>query len=749
MTINVTSLKKQKWGVSISLSLVVPLLALTGTAVAADTEIKAAEPLQEVVVISSRYPVPLSDVVGSVHSISSAEIEERMVGDLHSLLATTVGVSVNRRQAYGRTYNDGVSIRGLGGKRVNILIDGIRIADAYTGYGRDVIDISLLKQVEILKGPSSALYGSDGLAGVVSYITKDPADLATKGSPYTSLRTHYDSATSSNKIGLLTAIAGDKLDGLIQIAKQEINETQLHSEADLTPNPMDGHQDTLFGKLKYNISATSALAFTADIQRWEGDWDFQTDIGMSFFPTIVNTSESIGADKGSRDRFSLDYTYESETLLADEGKISLYSQATDQSQVTNKQTQTFGAGLEARPTAMAKEFQNYQFNQKIEGISVEYFKSLTSDNGRAHQIVYGAELEQIEVMRPRYKTSMDLSTGAIISTFGGDVYPNKTFPDTKTRRTGIFVNDRITLTDRATIVFGLRYDEYKLSPSSDALFANSNVAMNALAKIDDGALSTKFGFLYDLSDQVSVFAQYAEGFRSPDYESANLTFTNFAYYYSVAPNANLESEESAGFELGIRGNHRDLAWALTTYQTDYKQFIETALTGATSQGISIYQYVNKDDVKIQGLEFEVQKTLSKNIIAKVSANRTYGESKGEKLTTINPSEGILSLKWISDSGKLSIMGITTMVASGPSDLAPNCGRSGCSQLLELPGRVTSDIFLDYQLTEKLGAKIGVTNLTDVKYSEWSAVNGKLASDPNLDLFLQPGREFSAALRYTF
>ena len=749
MIINVTALKKRKWGLSISLSLVLPLLAVIGTSAVAETETKLTGNLQEVVVISSRYPVLLSDVVGSVHSISSAEIEERMVDDLHSLLATTVGISVNRRQAYGRTYNDGVTIRGLGGKRVNILLDGIRIADAYTGYGRDVVDVSLLKQVEILKGPSSALYGSDGLAGVVSYITKDPADLATKDSPYISLRTHYDSATSSNKIGLLTALAGDRLNGLLQIAKQEMNNTYLHSDAELTPNPMDGHQETLFGKLKYNISDTSALTFTADIQRWEGDWDLQTDIGMSFFPAIVNTAESIGTDNGNRDRFSLDYTYESEAPLADKGKISLYSQATDQSQITNKQTLTFGGGLEARPTAMAKEFRDYQFNQQIEGISVEYFKSLTSDTGRTHQIVYGAELEQIEVMRPRYKKSLDLSTGATTSIFGGDVYPNKTFPDTKTSRTGIFVNDRITLTDRATIVFGLRYDEYKLSPTSDALFNNSNVAMNALAEIKDGAISTKFGFLYDLTDQVSVFAQYAEGFRSPDYESANLTFTNFAYYYSVAPNANLESEESAGFELGLRGNHRDLAWALTTYQTDYKDFIETALTGATQQGISIYQYVNKDDVTIQGLEFEVQKTFSKNIIAKVSLNRTYGDSKGEKLTSIDPSEGVLSLKWISDSGKLSIMGIATMVASGPSELDPTCGRGGCNSLLELPGRVTHDIFIDYQLTDKLGAKIGVTNLTDVKYSEWSAVNGKLASDPNLDLFLQSGREFSAALRYTF
>ena len=45
----------------------------------------------------------------------------------------------------------GFRIRGLGGKRVNVIIDGVRIPDSYVGYGRDVVDVDLVKKVEILK----------------------------------------------------------------------------------------------------------------------------------------------------------------------------------------------------------------------------------------------------------------------------------------------------------------------------------------------------------------------------------------------------------------------------------------------------------------------------------------------------------------------------------------------------------------------------------------------------------------------
>ena len=744
--------KTLSWGktsLSASIILTAPLLALSISAISAEGQTENMDNIEEVVIVSSRYPVPLNGVVGSVAVISGEDISGRMVNDMQDLLATTVGVSVNRRQAYGRTYNDGISIRGLGGKRVNILIDGIRIADAYTGYGRDVVDMGLLKRVEILKGPSSALYGSDGLAGVVSYVTKDPEDLATEGAPYLSFSTQYDSASSRSKAGVLAAMTGERLDGLFQITKHNMSETNLHSDAELSPNPLEGDQESVFAKLKYRISDTSDLTFTADIQRWHGDWDLQTDVGMSARPPFVNTSESLGKDEGNRDRFSLDYSFDLQSSWVDQGKISLYSQKTDQAQITNEQTQTFGLGLQAAPTDLSSEYRNYQFNQSIAGVSLEMFKSFATQTGQSHQIVYGAELERIDVQRPRYKTATDLVTQLSTSVFGSDVFPNKTFPDTETKRTGLFINDRIELTDRATMVIGIRYDEYQLTPTADELFNNSNAAQNQLANIDDGAFSSKVGFLYDLSERVSVFAQYAEGFRSPDYESANLTFTNFAYYYSVAPNPDLESEESAGFELGLRGNHNELTWSLAAYETDYEKFIETDLTGSTPQGISIYQYVNKNDVTIKGLEFEVQKSFSNNITAKLAANRTYGESAGEKLLSINPSEGVLSLRWLSDNGNLSVRGITTMVASGPSDLEPSCGRSGCNALLELPGRVTYDLFVDYRLSENIATRVAASNITNVKYWDWGSVEGKLASDAKLDLFLETGREFSAEIKYTF
>ena len=126
--------------------------------------------IKEIIVISSRKPIAKSDVVGSVSLITEVDIATRMVNDLQQLFVTTPGVDVQRRSAYGRMYNEGISIRGLGGKRVNILIDGARVADAYTGYGRDVVEVDLLQRVEVLKGPSSALYGSDGLAGAVCLI---------------------------------------------------------------------------------------------------------------------------------------------------------------------------------------------------------------------------------------------------------------------------------------------------------------------------------------------------------------------------------------------------------------------------------------------------------------------------------------------------------------------------------------------------------------------------------------------------
>ena len=211
----------------------------------------AEDEVQEVVVISSKYPVPLEEVVGSVDAISVEDLETRMVSDMSDMLDKTIGVSVSKRNVSGRAYNDGISIRGLGGKRVNILIDGIRVAEAYTGYGRDVVDVDLLKRVEILKGPSSALYGSDGLAGAISYITKDASDLADFGESYFSINTSYDEDNEQTKVGFIAARVGENIETLLQVTSRELSQLELHDDATQELDPFDGEQTSILACLLY------------------------------------------------------------------------------------------------------------------------------------------------------------------------------------------------------------------------------------------------------------------------------------------------------------------------------------------------------------------------------------------------------------------------------------------------------------------------------------------------------------------
>ena len=83
----------------------------------------------------------------------------------------------------------------------------------------------------------------------------------------------------------------------------------------------------------------------------------------------------------------------------------------------------------------------------------------------------------------------------------------------------------------------------------------------------------------------------------------------------------------------------------------------------------------------------------------------------------------------------------------PDNLPPSCGRSGCNPLVELPGLVTYDLYVNYQLLSNFKTRLAIRNLTDKSYWNWASVRGKSANDPNLDLFMEPGRNISLSLRY--
>ena len=269
--------------------------------------------IEEVVTVSSKLPIPIDEVVGTVDVISIDDIESRMVSDLSQLLENTIGISVPMDISSGRSRNSDITIRGVGNNRVNIFIDGFRTGDAYQsgGYGKDLVDTELIQRVEILKGPSSALYGSDGLAGTVSYTTKDPSDLASAGNPFVSVGMGSATVNQLSKISALTAIVAGNMEALVQVTTREVNELEIHNDSTSPLNPMEGDSLSLLAKLKFNMANGSDLTLTVDSQETDAKYTLLNELGTSYFPQAEEVTESIGDDNSTRERVTLSYNFES------------------------------------------------------------------------------------------------------------------------------------------------------------------------------------------------------------------------------------------------------------------------------------------------------------------------------------------------------------------------------------------------------------------------------------------------------
>ena len=717
--------------ISLSLTLSFQLQAQTG------------DRIEEIITVATKIPTPASDVIGSVASISQEDIEIRMVNDLPQLLENTIGVSAPKGTYSGRARNEGIIIRGIGDSRVNLFIDGFRIADSYQsgGFGKDLVDTDLLKRVEILKGPSSAIYGSDGLAGTVSYTTKDPSDLASNGDSYNSFTIMTNSANNLSKYTILSAMVRNNFEALLQIGKTDMTEMSVHSDATETLNPMEGDNDSILAKIKYNFNESTNMTFTIDSQNSHSGYSLLTDEGFSFFPQIESVSESIGDDQMDRDRYSLVFNFEGNSNLFDSGSVRFFSQDTDQVQHTTKTKAVFVNGFAGPPTPML-EVKDYQFNQEISGLSFDMVKVA----GR-HSIVFGGETETAEFSRPKDRSEINLITQSVNKVFfGPEIFPNKAFPDSEVERKALYINDRVSLNERTTMVLGARYDSYDQKAKPDILSGRGNPNDHDVLPRSDSEVSVKLGFIYDISDSISLFAQYAEGYRNPDFNDAYNTYTNFAFGYTIVPNPSIKAEYSEGYEIGVRGRSGKYNWSLAMYQNDYEDFIQGTITGFI-QGIMQYQYANLGEVETDGIEFELGTELTSNLYASIGASTADGKDGDNDLQTISPDELKINFAWTSDSGKIGVNFINRIVAAGPKNLPPSCGRSGCTNALMIDGRTTHDLYINYTLNENINFKVGIRNLTNEKYWDWVTVAGM--SEGTADEYLYPGRNLSASFKISF
>lgn len=128
--------------------------------------------LEQLVVTAARRSQRLADAVQTVDVISRSAIEATGATDLASVLAEQAGIALQQ----GHPAGAGVMLQGLGSERVLILLDGQPVAGRLSGvFDVSRIPTSIVDRVEVVKGPQSALYGTDAMGGVINIITRRPA----------------------------------------------------------------------------------------------------------------------------------------------------------------------------------------------------------------------------------------------------------------------------------------------------------------------------------------------------------------------------------------------------------------------------------------------------------------------------------------------------------------------------------------------------------------------------------------------
>lgn len=150
-------------------------LAALPLAVAAACPSFAQTALNETVVTATRTPTRADELVSDVKVVDRKQIEASTARTLPELLARTAGIQMSANGGLGKTSS--IFIRGTESRHTILMVDGVRLGSATAGTPSwDNIPVEMIERIEVLKGPASALYGSEGVGGVVQIFTRKGKD---------------------------------------------------------------------------------------------------------------------------------------------------------------------------------------------------------------------------------------------------------------------------------------------------------------------------------------------------------------------------------------------------------------------------------------------------------------------------------------------------------------------------------------------------------------------------------------------
>lgn len=723
--------------------------ALYTPAFAQQTNTTTSIELNPITVSSSREYSPLNKLANNIMVINDKTLENHLALSVEDALESVPGVSFDGQGRYGLS---DVTIRGVSGNRVKLLVDGQEIANYFSfgpfqTAGRQYLDLNNMKQVEIIKGPASSLHGSDAVGGVVSFISKTPddylqADKRFGGSVGASY--HGDSNTFAQDATLAFALS-PQWDGLVSLGFSQGHERENHHGNDAigasrsSPNPEDNKSRNIQGQLRFKPNENHTFSLKVSDYRFEHDSNLLKDTGnpvnMATF-NLYNYNSNRAEDEQKRQSLALRHDFTIHQAWADSGYWQIFAQkqASQQNSIMN--------GRNAR-NILGDRFRQSDYEVKEIGGELQLHKHIAGNISQ--DWVYGMNINRKDVSMLRYGYDKFGATNTITH--------DKNAPDSEISQIGVFAQNRLSFGDSGfSLIPGIRYDYYRLKTKPDAIFWNSAGSNFQLKEFSEGEFSFRLGALYDINEQHSLYANYAEGFRVPSFKETNLGFENIARGYSYIANPSLQPEKSRGIELGWRSDNGIFHHDLSLFYNRYKNFIKTEhfIGRNPATGLGEFKSINLPSTEIYGaelaagLDFGAISEALNGLSTQLALAYAKGKDRqsGEALANIEPLSGHLGLQYDAPNDIWGVAGKWHFASAKKSKDLPSSG------YLPTGGYGVFDLTGYYRPIPDLTVRAGVFNAFDKAYIPWSDAK-TLSNSRDQQIYSAPGRWFGASIRYDF
>ncbi len=747
------SLDKSPLATAIAMALSVPLANAQTTAQSNPQTFN----LNRVTVAATLTEQQVGDVASSVNVIDSESLQRQGATNIRDAVRYQPGVEVGNSGRFGLK---GFNIRGKDENDVKIVIDGVDQAKSFQPggdfqrVGRNSFELDAMKQIDIVKGPASSLYGSSAIGGVVAFTTKDPADFLNASGDDSALafKAAHTSVHRGNHASISLANRHGNLESLLIYSRRDFHErdgqgnTGGEGDSRTERNPADHRSQNILAKLQYQLDDQHRIGLT--LEDFSNETDSQllsenefNDYSGYFGPgSFLAYTDKRVEDSNQRRRISIEHQWQAGLAAFDKMSWSLSQQDSENNHQTfDNVTASANVATMFRLNEGAR-LKDYQHDEDSLQLNAQFDKTLSN-----HRITYGFSLERVDINNQTNTHYLDASADSEIGRY---------VPSVEGENYGLFIQDQISLQDgKLLLTPSLRYDRYQADPSTDSRFDTE------LADHDSDKFSLALGAVYQFTDNLSGFAQYSQGFKAP--ELYHLYYQRDGGNYLSLANPNLKPEESNAFELGLRSQSQLGNLEVAAFYNDYDNYIEQRQLHTNAPYTSgVNQFVNIAEATIKGLEARAEIWLDQLSGAPLGSSlqialayakgegKTDGESS-QAIDSIAPLTANISLNYDApDDSWGSALQLTLVDNKHRSDIAER--DDGKSQVAS-HGYGVIDLSGYYNINSSLSLQAGIYNLTDKHYSQWDDLRGKTVDDDlaYIDRYSQPGRNVSVSLNYSF